>query len=145
MNPKVPSHLQLLRGNPSKRALRPEPRPDPGVECPSAPSYLSDGALAVWNQVAGELWSTGRLTPLDVNVLGAFCVFADRWAAAERLLSEPGVEPVVEVRGRLVQNPLIRLSRNSAERMMAIAREFGMTAKSHGRVAVVVPPRPPAA
>jgi hypothetical protein len=59
VNPPVPLQLRLLRGNPSKRPLRPEPQPEIAADVPDPPPFLSKYAQDEWWRVAGwmVLWS----------------------------------------------------------------------------------------
>jgi hypothetical protein len=46
--PPQPTHLSLLKGNPSKRPLRPEPEPERAANVPDPPSFLSKYAVDEW-------------------------------------------------------------------------------------------------
>jgi phage terminase small subunit len=57
------THLKLLEGNPSKRALnKAEPRFDPGVRCPQ---WLDKDAKGEWRRLAPQLKRQGLLTKGD--------------------------------------------------------------------------------
>jgi phage terminase small subunit len=62
-----------LRGNPGKRALRPEPEPARGSECPEPPSFLPPDAVAEWHRIAPELHRIKLLTVVDVGLMAAYC------------------------------------------------------------------------
>ena len=54
-NPPVPFPLQVLRGNPSKRPLRPEPQPEQSIDVPEPPAFITGYAADEWRVVAPEL------------------------------------------------------------------------------------------
>ena len=70
---KVPTHLRLLRGNPGKRPIKPEPEPAVPDKPPEPPNFLSDEAKNEWWRVAPELHALSLLTVLDVMPLAAYC------------------------------------------------------------------------
>ena len=84
---KVPTHLKLLRGNPGKRPIKPEPEPSVPDTPPEPPDFLSEDAVNEWWRVAPELHALGLLTELDVAPFAAYCDAYARWITAERLLS----------------------------------------------------------
>jgi P27 family predicted phage terminase small subunit len=137
---KTPTHLRLLRGNPGKRPIKPEPEPTVPGKSPEPPAFLSEDATNEWWRVAPELHALGLLTVLDYMPLAAYCEAYSRWATAERLLATMvGSDPETKgltIRGSAgnpIQNPLLKIARNAAADMVRFAGEFGMTpvARSH--------------
>src|SRR5262245_55801485 len=55
----TPNVVKLLRGNPGKRAIRPEPQPEIPPEVPEPPPILTGAAKAEWVRVAGQLHRIG--------------------------------------------------------------------------------------
>jgi phage terminase small subunit len=53
---KTPTHLRLLRGNPGKRPIKPEPQPRVPETLPEPPGFLSEDAVNEWWRVAPELY-----------------------------------------------------------------------------------------
>jgi hypothetical protein len=54
--PAMPTQLKLLRGNPGKRAIPPEPQPLRPDEIPDPPNFLLDDAKDEWRRLgAGAL------------------------------------------------------------------------------------------
>jgi len=60
---RIPTALKLLRGNPGKRALPPEPIPPSGKAMP--PSWLTVGQRALWDELAPRYEAMGCLTVAD--------------------------------------------------------------------------------
>ena len=86
-SPADPVKLKLLRGNPGKRAIRPEPEPTLLTEPPAPPRNLRGDALDEWGRVTRELIRLGMLTVLDLRPLAAYCQVFGRWMAAEDTLA----------------------------------------------------------
>src|SRR5262245_53940278 len=84
----VPTYLKVLKGNPGKRAIRPEPKPEIPQTVPEAPPFLIGYSLDEWHRVAPELHRLRLLTTLDVAPLAAYCAAYGRWRTAEELLNE---------------------------------------------------------
>src|SRR5262245_19090788 len=142
MTAPVPFPLKVLRGNPSKKPLRPGPQPTSAKTCPEPPDYITGYAAREWKRLAPELWALGLLTNLDLTVFGAYCVSYGRWRAAEELLAgEPLVASGYE--GNPIQNPLVRIASQAARDLLRIGVEFGLTPSARARVAAGMPPRPP--
>ena len=136
---KLPTHLKLLRGNPGRRAILPEPEPTVPDKLPEPPGFLNEDAVNEWWRVVPELHALGLLTVLDVMPLAAYCAAFAHWIEAERLLSAMAAKDATSgllVRGQagsLMVNPLLKIARNAAADMVRFAGEFGMTpvARSH--------------
>ena len=85
--PPTPLRLRLLRGNPGKRPLRPEPQPSRPPRCLERPPFVTGYAADEWDRVAAELHRLGLLTVLDIAVLAVYCMTYVRWRTAEELLA----------------------------------------------------------
>jgi P27 family predicted phage terminase small subunit len=136
-----PLELRLVRGNPGKRPLKPEPLPALPMDL-EPPDFLSEEAKAEWRRVGPELRRLNLLTVLDTPVFGAYCEAYSTMVLAERLLAESGGKlTVMTPRGSQVPNPLVRIATDSAEAMLRYGSEFGMTPSSRSRLGV--DPNPP--
>jgi P27 family predicted phage terminase small subunit len=131
---KIPTHLRLLRSNPGKRPIKPEPEPAVPEKPPNPPAFLSEDAVNEWWRVAPELHALGLLTILDVQPLAAYCMAYAHWMAAEQALAQMAAEDprfngmmITGSTGSLLANPLVKIARNAAARMLRFAGEFGMT------------------
>jgi P27 family predicted phage terminase small subunit len=148
--PPTPLHLRLLRGNPGKRPLRPEPEPAREPECPDAPSYLTGYAIDEWYSVGPELHRLGLLTVLDVSSFAGYCEAHHRWRLAREALQRMADrDPITH--GLLVKtaigdarrNPLVRAVEAAADEMLAWASEFGLTPVARARIGAGVYAQPP--
>jgi P27 family predicted phage terminase small subunit len=132
--PPTPFHLPILRGNPSRRPLRPEPQPEVEAKVPEPPPFLIGYARAEWEYVAPHLHRLNLLTTLDITMFAAYCVAYSRWRqATEALASEPMTVPTTE--GNMRVNPLIRIARDAGADMLRLAGEFGLTPVARSRLA----------
>jgi P27 family predicted phage terminase small subunit len=135
--PPQPTHLRLLRGNPSKRAFRPEPQPERPAEPPEAPAFLVDYARDEWYRVVGELHRLKLLTVVDTSSVAAYCTAYARWrTAAEALAKLEELNPVPA--GLIIkraQNPLVRIAGRAAADMLKYACQFGFTPVARARIA----------
>jgi P27 family predicted phage terminase small subunit len=147
--PPTPLHLRLLKGNPGKRALRPEIEPASEPECPAPPPFVTGYAADEWWRLGPELHRLGLLTVLDVAALAAYCVAYQHWRTAEEKLAEMAArDPVTS--GLLIKstvgdarrNPLIAIARAAAADMVSWAGEFGMSPAARSRIAAGVGPPP---
>jgi P27 family predicted phage terminase small subunit len=134
---KLPTHLKLLKGNPGKRPIKPEPEPAVPEKLPEPPAFLSEDAVNEWWRVVPELRALGLLTVLDVQPLAAYCVAYAQWIAAEQALAQMAAgDPrfnglmITGSTGSLLANPLVKISRNAAADMLRFAAEFGMTPRA---------------
>ena len=134
---KIPTHLRLLRGNPGKRPIKPEPEPAVPDKPPDPPPFLSDDAVNEWWRIAPELHTLRLLTVLDVMPLAAYCDAYSRWITAEHALAQMAAgDPrfnglmITGSTGSHMANPLVKIARNAAVDMLRFAGEFGMTPRA---------------
>ena len=134
---KIPTHLRVLRGNPGKRPIKPEPEPAVPEKLPEPPAFLSEDAVNEWWRVVPELRALGLLTVLDLQPLAAYCVAYAHWIAAEQALAQMAAgDPsfnglmITGSTGSHLANPLVKIARNAAADMLRFAVEFGMTPRA---------------
>jgi len=132
----TPSNLKIIRGTWRRdRARVDEPQPAP--ELLPCPEFLSPKAKEEWNRLGPELFELGLLTKLDRAAFSVYCqAFANWHEASEKLESEGAVRTTK--RGDMVKSPWVTIERHAFEELLLIAREFGMTPSSRGRVSVAV-------
>lgn len=72
-NPRTPTALRVLAGNPSKRPL---PASEPAFEVTDtkAPDWLTGGALERWNVLAPALDVNGMLNVGNRDALATYCM-----------------------------------------------------------------------
>jgi P27 family predicted phage terminase small subunit len=148
--PPTPTHLKLLRGNPSKRPLRPgrEPQPALPAEPPAAPGFLDGYALEEWNRLSGELYRLKLLTSLDLHTLAAYCDAYARWRTAKETVAAMAErDPITHglivktQSGGAAPNPLVWIAAQASRDMLRFAAEFGFSPAA--RVRLVVPEATP--
>ena len=146
---KLPTHLKLLRGNPGKRAIQPEPEPAVPATPPEPPDFLSQDAKNEWFRVVPEPQRLGLFTMLDIAPFAAYCGAYARWVSAERLLTAMADKDATTkalllkgAAGNAVANPLLKIARCAAADMVHFAGEFGMTPLARSRLGAPVPPEP---
>jgi P27 family predicted phage terminase small subunit len=150
-NPPVPFALRVLRGNPGKRPLRPEPQPDQTVDVRQPPPFVVGFAANEWTAVATELHRLGLLTKLDTMPLAAYCMsYASSRTAAETLARMAVNDPITNGQliktkyGDAVQNPLVSIARKHAADIVRFASEFGLTSLARTRISAGPnAPKPP--
>lgn len=137
-----PTHLKIIEGNPGKRPIPDEPKPDIGA-LPPAPEFLSADAKGEWERVALQLHRLGLLTVVDVPSLGAYCQAYGRWVLAERAIAKmaehdllTGGLMIKTTNGNAIQNPLVGTSNKAASDMVRYAAEFGLTPAARARLAI---------
>jgi len=132
----TPNVVKLLRGNPGKRAIRPEPQPEIPPQVPEPPPILSGPARAEWVRLAGELWRLRLLSVADLMPFAAYCQAFARWRAAEEALERLGQQLVVRgTSGDPIANPLLRISRQAAADMVHFGAHFGLSPSAWARIA----------
>jgi P27 family predicted phage terminase small subunit len=132
--PPEPFQLRLLKGNPGKRPLRPEPPAARPTELPPAPELLDEIGAAEWRRTGSELLRLRLLSVLDLAVLEAYCDAYSRWRAARAVLATSTLT-VKGSHGNPVANPLIRVSEVAAKNMLRSAAELGCTPTARTRLA----------
>lgn len=79
----APTALKKLAGNPGKRALGEEPRPEGGP--PQCPEWMPEEGRRQWERVVPELDRLKLLTKVDGAVLEGFCAaYAEFVATVKR-------------------------------------------------------------
>jgi P27 family predicted phage terminase small subunit len=140
--PPQPAHLKLIRGNPGKRAVRPEVEPQIPPQLPEPPEFLSADAKYEWHRIIEEMVRLRLVTSVDTMLFACYCQsFSDWKAAVEAFNRTAERDPVM--RGLLIkdrdgearQNPLLRVVRAAADTMLKCAAEFGLTPTARARIA----------
>jgi P27 family predicted phage terminase small subunit len=149
-NPPVPFPLKVLRGNPGKRPMRPEPQPEVAADVPEPPAFITGYAADEWWRSAPELHRLGLLTRIDVPALAAYCHAYGQWRmAAESLAKMQANDPVMNAQiiktkyGDAAMNPLVSIVRKHAGDVVRFAAEFGLTPIARTRLAAGYKPPSP--
>ena len=141
-NPPVPFPLKVLRGNPGKRPMKPEPQPEIAADVPEPPPFITGYAADEWWKTAPELHRLGLLTRIDVPALAAYCHAFGPWRmAAESLAKMQANDPIMNGMiiktkyGDAAMNPLVSIARKHAADVIRYASEFGLTPVARTRLA----------
>jgi P27 family predicted phage terminase small subunit len=138
--PPTPSYLKLLRGNPGKRRIPPEPQPEIAPACPEPPVFLPEYAKEEWHRIAPELHACRLVSALDVMPLSAYCNAYAQWRTAVELLARMAKSNRV-TNGLLIKiaagerrNPMIKIANDAALNMLRFAGEFGLRPVARARL-----------
>jgi len=132
----MPTATRMLRGNKGKRPVNPG-EPQPERVAPPCPPHLDDMAKKEWKRLCKLLLKMSVLTEADGMVLACLCQTWSTLIAAQRKLSETGML-FKTPSGYVQQSPLISIVNNCTDTVTKLAREFGLTPASRGRLNVDV-------
>ncbi|WP_242883990.1 phage terminase small subunit P27 family [Actinomadura litoris] len=122
-----PTRLRMLHGERPYRINDHEPQPAEGL--PEPPEALSETGRVIWDHVVGELAAMGLAHGADVHQLHAYVEAVELHAQASLMVHRAG--PLIKDRDDAVRtNPAVRVQREAARTMLALAREFGLTPSS---------------
>lgn len=124
--PPQPAALKLIKGNPGKRRIAPEPKPAPSK--PRRPQWLVGYARQEWDRVVPFLDGLGLLTIVDRTVLAAYCEAAAGLKAASSDLRKRGY--LVESArgdGYLIKNPSNQLLKDYARLVSTYSSMLGLS------------------
>jgi P27 family predicted phage terminase small subunit len=150
--PPAPARLKLIRGNPGRRPIRPEPEP-PSIEvCPDPPPFVAGYAAEEWRRVAHDLHVIGLLRGVDLQILAGYCQNFAIWRTAiETLADVAAKDPVMH--GLLIRsadgtprrNPLVKVAADAGADMLRFANDLGIGPAARARLAASgwEPPRAP--
>jgi P27 family predicted phage terminase small subunit len=151
-NPRVPTSLKILRGNPGQRPL-PEGEPKPLVVEPKMPSDLDPLAKKEWKRLAPIFLRLGTLTEVDGIAFAALCsasaalqrinkalkacqyrVLAEKTSFLEKSDGKGRSDEVMSVEVKI--NPLYAQQRLALLALRYWCGEFGTSPSSRGRINV---------
>jgi P27 family predicted phage terminase small subunit len=147
----MPTHLRLLRGNPSKEPLnKNEPQPFIEPTIPDAPKFLTGYAADEWYRISEELYRLKLLTSVDTHTLAAYCEAYMIWrtavethaAMADRDAVTHGLM-VKNANGSAMQNPIVLTIRQAGNDMVRFAGEFGLSPAARSRISGLDDPSGP--
>lgn len=138
---RVPTQLNILRGNPSKKAIpKREMQPLVETEVRDPPPHITGTAREEWFRLGNELLRLRCLTVLDYSLMGTYCTHVQKWVEAEEMLAElrnaKGRATLVDSPRGAQINPLIRASLLASDAMVRVAGEFGFSPAARARVAM---------
>ncbi|MCL5502103.1 phage terminase small subunit P27 family [Escherichia coli] len=147
--PKTPSHLRLVRDNPSKRPInKDEPKPPKGV--PPTPKHFDKQGKYWFKRMAEELDVVGVLSELDARALELLveayteyrhhCETLEREGYTYAVYSEDDGDERKEREIRMIKaHPAAIMKADAWKRLRAMLAEFGMTPASRSKVSIKKP------
>jgi len=130
-----PTNLKIVAGNPGKRGLNKQ-EPDPEyLNDLTAPEYLSDGARAIWDQVAPKLRESRLLTVVDAPILSMLCESLFEYRRATICCEDSPMDHSEKTGGEVLSQWKI-IQSMSLKQVITIAREFGMTPAARTRIQI---------
>jgi P27 family predicted phage terminase small subunit len=123
-----------LTGNPGNRPL-PENEPQPAKGEPVKPPWLKGRAAAAWKEIVPELARIGLLTVVDGHALAVYCEAWATYVQASEIVRTEGIL-IESYRGGKAKNPAAQIMRDSADLMMKVGGQFGLTPATRTRLQV---------
>lgn len=135
----VPTHMRLVKGNPSKRAINTK-EPKPPVGKPKCPSHLDPKGKAAWKKLCEILDNMGVLTLADQFALEILCsVYARIRFLQERIKEKGGTSyETMNTQGEVMHRafPEITQLEKAEHTFRSYITEFGLTPSSRSKVQV---------
>ena len=139
--PKPPTHLALVKGNPSKRPInKNEPKPPSGV--PPIPKHFDKQGKYWFKRIGEELDAVGVLTTLDAKALELLIEAYVEYRQHCDTLEIEGYTYRVKTQNEDVlikAHPAAVMKSDAWKRIRAMLSEFGMTPASRSKVGVIGP------
>jgi P27 family predicted phage terminase small subunit len=133
----IPTALKVLRGNPGKRALPPEPTLPPAS--PSLPRELAGDpvARAEWKRLEPMLRDAKVLTDGDRAALIAVCQQWSRYVDASAHVRLEGLVQKAPESGYPMANPYLPIANKALALCVRLWVELGLTPSARTRVGLV--------
>ena len=151
-NPRVPTPLRVLRGNPGRRPL-PKGEPKPERVAPPMPADLDPIAKKEWKRLAPMFVRLGTLTETDGMAFAELCtayaasvrirkaikacgykLLTVKHSFLEKETKDGRSDEVMAVEPKI--NPLYAQQRLAGQNLRYWCNEFGTTASSRGKINV---------
>ncbi|MEG6403129.1 phage terminase small subunit P27 family, partial [Enterobacter kobei] len=142
--PKTPTHLRLVRGNPSKRPIN-ENEPKPAAGVPPTPKHFDKQGKYWFRRMAEELDALGVMSQLDARALELLvevyteyrhhCDTLEREGYTYAVYSDEEPDEGKEREIRMIKaHPAAIMKADAWKRLRAMLGEFGMTPASRSKV-----------
>ena len=142
--PKTPTHLRLVRGNPSKRPIN-ENEPKPAAGVPPTPKHFDKQGKYWFKRMADELDALGVMSQLDARALELLvevyteyrhhCDTLEREGYTYAVYSDEDPDEGKEREIRMIKaHPAAIMKADAWKRLRAMLGEFGMTPASRSKV-----------
>ncbi len=132
--PKKPTNLHILNGNPSKIKDLGKNEPKPAPKKPDCPDWLPGEARKIWEEEAPKLEKLGLLTEIDGEEFARYCATTYRARQAEVEVEKNGIMVPGAVKGTMVKNVAVAISRDYHAAATKMADKFGMNPVARTRI-----------
>ncbi|MBG6243612.1 MAG: phage terminase small subunit P27 family [Candidatus Symbiopectobacterium sp. Dall1.0] len=139
--PKTPTHLRLVRGNPSKRPIN-QNEPQPSKWVPPTPKHFTKQGKYWFKRLGDQLVGIGVLTELDGKALEMLVdAYVDYRLIKETLEREGATKEITTTTGdvRVKPSDFFGESREARKEIRGWLQEFGMTPSSRSKVNASTP------
>lgn len=134
--PRTPTHLRLVKGNPSKRPInKDEPKSEQRV--PPTPKHFTKQGKYWFRRLGEQLVGVGVLTELDGKALEMLVdAYVDYRLSKEALESEGAKKEITTTTGdiRVKPSDFLGECREARKELRGWLQEFGMTPASRSKV-----------
>lgn len=138
---KTPSHLALVKGNPSKRAInKSEPKPEKRV--PPTPKHFTKQGKYWFKRIGEDLDRAGVLTTLDGKALEMLVeAYVDYRKTRDALASEGITKEIKTTTGdvRVKPSEFLGECREARKEIWRGLEQFGMTPASRSKINIATP------
>lgn len=141
---KQPSHIRLMRGDPSKEGL-PKNEPKPPEDSEPPPESLDGVALEKWHDTVPKLKSMGVFTQADRGTWERYCIEYSLWRQAAEMVKQYGdimrFPPKKEGDPPYLQvSPFASQMMKYATSLLKTEMQFGLTPSSRTQVNIHASP-----
>ncbi|MEH6477102.1 MAG: phage terminase small subunit P27 family [Sneathiella sp.] len=116
-----PQKLRDIDGNPEKRAALPDPVAASGRPMP--PAWLSEYALAVWDDILKSMPPTFYATA-DTQILAAYCIACAVFKEAAQEVIDGG--PTLVLDKKLIKNPAATVMGDQQGKIASLGTRLGL-------------------
>lgn len=135
--------VKKAKGNPGKRKIieQPDlsaPNHDSAIPSITAPEWLSDGAVEIWDRLAARLAAMKLLQQIDSMTFGRYCEDFARWLALSKNIIELGeTYKTVTLHGEFIKlNPASMMASRLNRELMMMEQNFGLNPADRQRIFV---------
>ena len=136
---KEPKKMRLLKGGTGNRP-EPEGEPEPKLDRPTCPQWLTEDARAEWRRLAPELDRLALLTIVDGTFFASYCQAYADMRRARRVLAKKGWTYKTPT-GYLRNRPEVQVYHRAIALVASLGAHFGLSPAS--RTGLDVMPAPP--
>ena len=138
--PKTPSHLRLVRGNPSKRPIN-KKAPKPPSRVPPVPKHFTKQGKYWFKRVGAALAAMGVMSSMDAKALELLIEAYTEYRQHCDTLDKSGYTYTTKSEGGTLikAHPVAAMKADAWKRIRAMLGEFGMTPAARSKVTINTP------